>query len=57
MAKKKSARQGRFLFSKKSPLSKKEKGKLASEIKSGAVRIKGGKKALGKKPRRRGRGR
>jgi hypothetical protein len=50
MAKSKSARQGRFLFSKGSPLTKKQKGKLASEIGSGKVRIKGGKKLLGKKP-------
>lgn len=53
MAKTKSARQGRFLFSKGSPLTKKQKSKLASEIDSGAVKIKGGKKLLGKKPIRR----
>jgi hypothetical protein len=47
--KKKSARQARFLFSKGSPLSKKQKEKMASEIRTGAVRIKGGKKALGRK--------
>jgi len=38
-AKRKSARQVRFLFSKGSPLSKGQKGKLVSELRSGKVKI------------------
>ena len=42
--KSKSPRQVRFLFSKGSPLSPEQKGKLESELHSGAVKIKGKRK-------------
>ncbi|NIN68891.1 MAG: hypothetical protein GTO63_30230 [Anaerolineae bacterium] len=46
-AKKKSAKQVRFLFSEGSPLSESEKETLHGEISSGEVKVKGGKRAIG----------
>ncbi len=53
----KSGRQVRFLFSKGSPLEPGQQAKLADELRSGAVRVKGGKSQIAKQPRRRRRAR
>ncbi len=50
--KSKSGRQVRFLFSKGSPLEPAQKTKLAGELRSGSVRVKGGKKQIARQPRR-----
>ncbi len=52
MAGRKSGRQVRFLFSKGSPLDPGQKSKLAGELRSGAVKVKGGKRQISKQPRR-----
>lgn len=57
MAARKSPKQVRHLLSKRGPLTKKEKEKLRSEIRTGKVQIKGGKSAIGKKKSSRRRGR
>ena len=46
MPKKKSGRQVRYLMSRGSPLEPAQKRKLANEIDSGAVQIKGGKSQI-----------
>ena len=51
--KSKSGRQVRFLFSPGSPLTGGQKEDLAGELRSGAVRVKGGKKQIAKQPRKR----
>ena len=49
MPKTKSGKQVRYLFSKGSPLTQGQKDKMASEIRTGAVKVKGGKKAIAKR--------
>ena len=53
MAKPKSGRQVRFLFSAGSPLTPTQKTNLAGELRSGTVRVKGGKQQIAKQPRKR----
>lgn len=53
MAKRKSARQVRFLFSSGSPLTDAQRDNLASEISSGAVRVSGKRQRPGLGGRRR----
>ena len=50
--KQKSGRQVRFLFSKGSPLEPGQKAKLADELRSGDVTVKGGKSQIAKQPRK-----
>ncbi len=57
MAGSKSGRQVRFLFSKGSPLTPGQKDTLAGELRTGDVRVKGGKSQIAKQPRRRRRAR
>lgn len=52
MPKQKSAKQVRFLFSKGSPLKPGQKEKLAGELRSGVVKVKGGKSKIGKSKRK-----
>lgn len=53
MSKEKTPKQVRFLFGVMSPLTDEERAKLAEEIDTGEVRVKGGKKAIAKKRRTR----
>jgi len=48
-AKRKSPKQVKFLFSSGSPLKSGQKKKLASELRSGQVKVKGGKRAIKKR--------